>query len=252
MAAVTHMQQYLHDKSERLGLNEYGLHRLVMCFAWQQARHACRPAACRAGAEHQLSSWQGHPGHPAAAASARACFPPSPSAAAPSSQASAHQGFAKSQQQEAKEKSRNGNRFCNTERPDGSSSCLLCSLCNCQLNVLTTLQLNTCRRLSIGVAHTPAACGSQSAGSNKSHTLSTTAMQEWSDLLFLVSQVVQALLLLLLQLHALLLSHMMSLQGPFSPCCPYLHLPHLPHLAPQHHTGYQKLALLGTACGFTS
>lgn len=78
-------------------------------------------------------------------------------------------------------------------------------------------------------------------------------MQERSDLLFLVLQVVQVLLPLLLQLHALLLSYMMSLQGPFSSCCPYLYLPHLPHLLPQHHSCYQKAwTLLGTAYGFTS
>ena len=77
-------------------------------------------------------------------------------------------------------------------------------------------------------------------------------MQGWSDLLFLVSQVVQALLSLLLQLHALLVSHMMSLQDPFAPGCPHLYFSHLPHLPPQHHTCFEKLGLLEIASGFIS
>lgn len=50
------------------------------------------------------------------------------------------------------------------------------------------------------------------------------------DLLFLTMHLVQALLVLLLQLRPLLICHLARLKGPFSSGCPHLNCPHLCHL----------------------
>lgn len=95
-------QHVLHDKpshhsqavTDTVGLLLVGMLFMHDVLGMPEALQTSRPAACQAVFEYQLSSWLGHPGQPQAAAFALATFPPSLSAAVPSTQASANQARA--------------------------------------------------------------------------------------------------------------------------------------------------------------